>query len=63
VAFWPGTFFANMEGKYVELKDTIKGFKDLADGKYDHLAEQAFYMCGTIEEVIEKDKKMKELEK
>jgi F-type H+/Na+-transporting ATPase subunit beta len=61
--FFVAAEFTNMEGKYVELKDTIKGFKDLADGKYDHLAEQAFYMCGTIEEVIEKDKKMKELEK
>jgi F-type H+-transporting ATPase subunit beta len=61
--FFVAAEFTGMEGKYVELADTIKGFKDLAEGKYDHLLEQAFYMCGTIEEVIEKDKKMREMEK
>jgi F-type H+-transporting ATPase subunit beta len=52
--------FTGMQGRYVELKDTIKGFKELAEGKYDHLPEQAFYMCGTIEEVVEKAAKMTE---
>jgi F-type H+/Na+-transporting ATPase subunit beta len=52
--------FTGMQGRYVELKDTIKGFKELAEGKYDHLPEQAFYMCGTIEEAIEKAGKITE---
>jgi F-type H+-transporting ATPase subunit beta len=52
--------FTGREGKYVELKDTIKGFKGLVEGKYDHLPEQAFYMCGAIEEAIENAKKMEE---
>lgn len=56
--FFVAEVFTGFEGKYVELKDTIKGFKDLADGKYDHLPEQAFYMCGGIEEAVEKAKKM-----
>lgn len=52
--------FIGRPGKYVELKDTIKGFKGLVEGKYDHLPEQAFYMCGAIEEAIENAKKMEE---
>lgn len=52
--------FTGRPGKYVELKDTIKGFKGLVEGKYDHLPEQAFYMCGAIEEAIENAKKMEE---
>jgi len=58
--FFVASEFTGMEGKYVEIKDTIKGFRDLAEGKYDDLPEQAFYMCGGIEEVIEKAKKMRE---
>ena len=46
--------FTGSEGKYVELKDTIRGFRDLVDGKYDHLPEQAFYMVGAIEEAVAK---------
>jgi F-type H+-transporting ATPase subunit beta len=42
------------------LEDTIKGFKGIIDGKYDHLPEAAFYMVGTIDEVIEKAKKLAE---
>ena len=53
-------FGDKMEGKYVEIKDTIRGFKELADGKYDHLPEQAFYMCGGIEDAIENAKKMEQ---
>lgn len=60
--FFVASDFTGMEGKYVELKDTIKGFKELAEGKYDDLPEQAFYLCGSIEEVVERAKKMKELE-
>lgn len=48
--------FTGSPGKYVTLKDTIKGFKGICDGEYDHLPEQAFYMVGGIEEAIEKAK-------
>jgi F-type H+-transporting ATPase subunit beta len=48
--------FTGAPGKYVTLKDTIKGFKAIVDGEYDHLPEQAFYMVGAIEEAIEKAK-------
>ncbi|HNS90076.1 MAG TPA: F0F1 ATP synthase subunit beta [Deltaproteobacteria bacterium] len=50
--------FTGMPGKYVELKDTIKGFKMIVAGELDDLPEQAFYMVGSIEEVIEKAKKL-----
>ncbi|MDW7645151.1 MAG: F0F1 ATP synthase subunit beta [Desulfuromonadales bacterium] len=50
--------FTGSPGKYVELKDTIAGFKAIVDGKYDDIPEQAFYMVGTIEEVLEKAKKL-----
>lgn len=56
--FFVAEEFTNMKGKYVELKDTIKSFKDLAEGKYDKLPEQAFYMVGSIEEAVEKAKTM-----
>ncbi|HEX7455802.1 MAG TPA: F0F1 ATP synthase subunit beta [Gallionella sp.] len=48
--------FTGSPGKYVTLKDTIKGFKGIVDGDYDHLPEQAFYMVGGIEEAVEKAK-------
>ena len=51
--------FTGMAGKYVSIKDTIKGFNEIIAGKHDDLPEQAFYMVGTIEEVIEKAEKMK----
>ena len=50
--------FTGSPGKYVSLKDTIRGFKGIIDGEYDHLPEQAFYMVGTIEEAVEKAKKI-----
>ncbi len=50
--------FTGSPGKYVSLKDTIKGFKMIASGELDHLPEQAFYMVGTIDEAIEKAKKI-----
>jgi F-type H+-transporting ATPase subunit beta len=50
--------FTGSPGKYVSLKDTIKGFKMILSGELDHLPEQAFYMVGTIEEAIEKAKKL-----
>ncbi|MEQ1533802.1 MAG: F0F1 ATP synthase subunit beta [Sideroxydans sp.] len=48
--------FTGAPGKYVTLKETIKGFKAIVDGEYDHLPEQAFYMVGGIEEAVEKAK-------
>jgi F-type H+-transporting ATPase subunit beta len=50
--------FTGMSGKFVDLKDTISGFKALVEGEYDHLPEAAFYMVGTIEEAVEKAKKL-----
>jgi len=50
--------FTGTPGKYVKLEDTIKGFKAIVNGEYDDLPEQAFYMVGTIEEAVEKAKKL-----
>ena len=50
--------FTGSPGKYVPLKDTIKGFKMIANGELDHLPEQAFYMVGAIEEAIAKAERM-----
>jgi F-type H+-transporting ATPase subunit beta len=46
--------FTGSPGKYVSLADTLSGFKGILAGEYDHLPEQAFYMVGGIEEVVEK---------
>lgn len=50
--------FTGLEGKYVKIDDTIRGFKEIVEGKHDDLSEQAFYMVGTIEEAREKAEKM-----
>jgi F-type H+-transporting ATPase subunit beta len=50
--------FTGSPGKLVSLEDTIKGFKGLVDGQYDHLPEAAFYMVGTIEEAVEKAQRL-----
>lgn len=50
--------FTGTPGVFVDLQDTIKGFKGIVDGEYDHLPEAAFYMIGTIDQAIEKAKKM-----
>ncbi len=50
--------FTGAPGKYVKLADTIKSFKDLVSGKYDHLPEAAFYMVGSIEEAVAKAQKL-----
>jgi F-type H+-transporting ATPase subunit beta len=52
--------FTGSPGKLVSIQDTIKGFKGLVNGDYDHLPEQAFYMVGTIEEAIAKAEKLAE---
>jgi F-type H+-transporting ATPase subunit beta len=51
--------FTGRPGKYVKVADTIKGFKEIVEGKHDDIPEQAFYMVGTIEEVLEQAEKMK----
>ena len=51
--------FTGLPGKYVPLKETIKGFKEILAGKYDDLPEEAFRLVGPIEDVVEKAKKMK----
>jgi F-type H+-transporting ATPase subunit beta len=50
--------FTGLAGKYVKIADTVRGFKEIVEGKHDDIPEQAFYMVGTIEEVIEKNEKM-----
>src|SRR5437660_4065274 len=54
--FFVAEVFTGSPGKFVSLKDTIRGFKAIVDGEYDHLPEQAFYMIGGIEEAVEKAK-------
>jgi F-type H+/Na+-transporting ATPase subunit beta len=56
--FFVAEAFTGSPGKYVSLKDTIKGFRGIVDGEYDSIPEQAFYMVGTIEEAVEKAKKL-----
>jgi F-type H+-transporting ATPase subunit beta len=48
-----------MAGKFVKVGDTVRGFKEILEGKHDDLPESAFYMVGTIEEAVEKDKEAK----
>ena len=52
--FFVAEVFTGAPGKYVSLKDTITSFKAILEGEYDHIPEQAFYMCGGIDEVVEK---------
>ncbi|MCX7674265.1 MAG: F0F1 ATP synthase subunit beta, partial [Bdellovibrionaceae bacterium] len=56
--FFVAEQFTGLPGRYVDIKDTVKGFKEILEGKHDHLPEQAFYMVGTIEEALEKAKKL-----
>src|SRR5215813_8881984 len=56
--FFAATVFTNVPGISVKLEDTIRGFKGLCEGKYDHLPEAAFYMVSTIEQAVEKGKKL-----
>ena len=52
--------FTNIPGKFVQVEDTVRSFKAVVDGEYDHLPEQAFYMVGGIDEAVEKAKKLAE---
>ncbi|MBK6899925.1 MAG: F0F1 ATP synthase subunit beta [bacterium] len=56
--FFVAEQFTGMAGRYVKLEDTVRSFKAIVAGEYDHVPEQAFYMCGGIEEVLEKFEKM-----
>lgn len=56
--FFVAEQFTGTPGRYVDIKDTVRGFKEILEGKHDALPEQAFYMVGTIEEAIEKAKKL-----
>lgn len=58
--FFVAEQFSGIQGKYVKVADTIKGFKEIIEGKHDDLPEQAFYMVGTIEEAVEKAKTIAE---
>ena len=58
--FFVAETFTGSAGKYVSVKDTVRGFKGIVEGEYDHLPEQAFYMVGGIEEVVEQGKAMAE---
>ncbi len=51
--FTVATVFTGLEGRYVSLKETVRGFKEILEGKYDHIGETHFYMKGTIDEVVE----------
>jgi F-type H+-transporting ATPase subunit beta len=57
--FFVAQQFTGLEGKYVKLEDTIRGFQELVAGKYDDIPEQAFYMVGTMDEALEKAEKLK----
>ena len=56
--FYVAEQFTGTAGVYVRLEDTIRGFKEVLDGKHDELPEQAFYMVGTIEDVVKKAEKL-----
>jgi F-type H+-transporting ATPase subunit beta len=58
--FFVAEQFTGIPGKYIKLADTIKGFQEIVDGKHDELPEQAFYMQGTIEDVMEKARQMEQ---
>lgn len=58
--FFVAEQFSGISGKYVKIADTIRGFKEIIEGKHDNLPEQAFYMVGTIDEAVEKAKTIEE---
>jgi F-type H+-transporting ATPase subunit beta len=56
--FFVAQAFTNLEGQFVDVKDTVAGFKEILDGKHDDIPEQAFLMCGKIDDVVAKAQKM-----
>ena len=57
--FFVAAQFTGVEGRYVPIADTVRGFKEIVEGKHDDIPEQAFKMVGTIEEVLENAEKLK----
>lgn len=58
--FFVAEVFTGSPGKYVPLSETLRGFREILDGKHDELPEGAFYMVGTIDEAVQKAKEMQE---
>jgi F-type H+-transporting ATPase subunit beta len=58
--FFVAETFTGAPGKYVALADTVRGFREVVEGKHDDLPEQAFYMVGGIDEAVEKAKRLRE---
>ncbi|HRK06346.1 MAG TPA: F0F1 ATP synthase subunit beta [Pseudobdellovibrionaceae bacterium] len=56
--FFVAEQFTGMQGRYVDIKDTVRGFREILDGKHDDVPEQAFYLVGTIEDALEKAKRL-----
>lgn len=56
--FFVAEQFTGMPGRYVDIKDTVRGFREILDGKHDEIPEQAFYLVGTIEDVLDKAKRL-----
>jgi F-type H+-transporting ATPase subunit beta len=56
--FFVAEVFTGSPGKFVQIEDTIRGFREIIEGKHDDLPEQAFYMVGTIDEAVEKARDM-----
>ncbi len=61
--FFVAEIFSGQPGRYVKVEDTVRGFKEILDGKHDDLSEQAFYLVGNIEEAVAKDKELKKKNK
>ena len=59
--FYVAQQFTGTEGRYVPLKETVRGFREILDGKHDDLPESAFYMVGTIDQAVEKAERMREM--
>ena len=58
-AFAVAEAFTGLKGKYVKVADTVRSFKEVVEGKHDHIPEQAFYMQGSIDDVLERYEEMK----
>jgi F-type H+-transporting ATPase subunit beta len=58
--FFVAAAFTGSEGQFVKLEDTVRGFKEIVEGKHDDLPEQAFYMVGGIDEAVAKAKRLRE---
>jgi F-type H+-transporting ATPase subunit beta len=57
--FFVAAVFTGREGRYVRIEDTIRGFQEILDGKHDEVPEQAFFLCGGIEDVVAEAERLK----